>query len=250
MFWYDEGNPRQRIDWRPEIHDSDGLLVRNSAGEQLWRPLGNPPAATINSFVDEKGPSSFGLLQRDRRFDHYQDDGVFYEKRPSLWVEPRGDWGAGAVMLYEIPTVREVDDNVVAFWTPAKPAKAGSAMNFDYRLHWLATEPEAGPLARAVDRWTGTAGRPGVEPIPNARRLVIDFEGIALMGKGRDSGITASASADHGQILSREAYPVAGQPGRWRVIVDSMIVNQPVNLRVALERHGTPLSETVISQFY
>jgi len=250
MFWYDEGNPKQRIDWRPEIHDSDGLLIRNRAGERLWRPLGNPPSATMNSFVDSKGSSAFGLLQRDRHFDHYQDDGVFYDKRPSLWVEPKGDWGPGAVMLYEIPTVREYEDNIVAFWQPARAARAGSSFAFDYRLRWIGGEPEATPLARAVDRWTGTAGRPGTDPIPNARRLVVDFEGVALKGKDRGSGITAATSVDRGKILSTDAYPVDGQPGRWRVIVDSMIVNQPVNLRVALERGGTPLSETVISQFY
>lgn len=250
MFWYDEGNVKQRADWRPEIHDSDGLLIRNASGERLWRPLGNPPSPTINSFVDEKGPSTFGLLQRDRAFDHYQDDGVFYEKRPNLWVEPKGDWGAGSVMLYEIPTNREVDDNIVAFWTPARPAKAGGSFAFDYRLRWLPGEPDTPPLARAVDRWTGTAGRPGSPPTPNARRLVVDFNGAALKGKDRASGIVASASVDRGKILSTDAYPVTGQPGRWRVIVDSTVVGQPVNLRVTLRQGDTAMSETVIAQFY
>ena len=249
MFWYDEGNPKQRIDWRPEIHDSDGLLIRNGAGEQLWRPLGNPPSPTINSYVDEKGPSAFGLFQRDRDFGHYQDDGVFYDKRPNLWIEPRGDWGPGAVTLYEIPTIREYEDNVVAFWTPARAAKAGSSFAFDYRMRWLGGEPGTSPLARAVDRWTGTAGRPGTDPIPNARRLVVDFEGAALKGRSRGS-ISVAASIDRGKIISAETYPVVGQPGRWRTIVDSAIVNQPVNIRLTLEQGDTAVSETVIHQFY
>ncbi|ATE67139.1 glucan biosynthesis protein [Rhizorhabdus dicambivorans] len=256
MFWYDEGNPAQRADWRPEIHDSDGLLIHNRAGERIWRPLGNPPRATINAFADPGGGpgdglgGGFGLLQRDRAFDHYQDDGVFYEKRPGLWVEPKGDWGPGAVMLYEIPTSRETDDNIVAFWTPDRPATAGSRFAFDYRLRWIGGEPDAAPLARVVDRWTGTAGRPGLDPIANARRLVVDFEGPALRGLDRGSGVTAAVAVDRGRILSSVAYPVVGRPGRWRLIVDTSKTPDPANLRATLQRGDAPLSETVIHQFY
>lgn len=250
MFWYDEGNPRARVDWRPEIHDSDGLLIHNSAGERIWRPLGNPPRATINSFADAKGASAFGLLQRDRNFDHYQDDGVFYEKRPSLWVEPKGDWGSGAVMLYEIPTNRETDDNIVAFWSPARAVRAGASFAFDYRLRWLGGEPNPSPLARVIDRWTGIAGRPGQEPIAGARRLVADFEGAALHALDRNSGVRAAVSIDRGRLLSTEAYPVVGQPGRWRLIVDSTHADEPANLRARLERGDSALSETLIHQFY
>ena len=254
MFWYDEGNPGARADWRPEIHDSDGLLVHNSAGERLWRPLGNPPRATINSFADrafgELGRGKgFGLFQRDRNFDHYQDDGVFYEKRPNLWVEPKGDWGPGAVMLYEIPTTRETDDNIVAFWTPERPARAGSRFAFDYRLRWIGGEPDAAPLARVVDRWTGTAGRPGTDPIPDARRLVADFEGPVLRGLERGSGVTATVTVDRGRLISVDAYPVVGRPGRWRLIVDSTRSGEPANLRATLERGGAVISETLIHQF-
>jgi glucans biosynthesis protein len=249
MFWYDEGSRPQAIDWRPEIHDSDCLLMVNGAGERISRPLGNPLHPTINSFED-KAPKGFGLLQRDRKFDHYQDDGVYYDKRPSLWVEPKGDWGAGAVMLYEIPTTKEYEDNIVAFWSPKGPVKAGAALNFDYRLRWMGGEPDASPLARAVDRWTGIAGRPGTDPIPNARRLVIDFEGPALKGLGRDAGVSAVVSVDQGKTISVDAYPVVGAQARWRLIVDMTKVNAPTNVRATLERHDRPISETVIHQFY
>ena len=90
-------------DWRPEIHDSDGLEMLTGAGEQIWRPLENPPHATLDSFQDEN-PKGFGLIQRDRDFDHYQDDGAFYDRRPNLWVEPQGAWGKGAVTLFAFPT--------------------------------------------------------------------------------------------------------------------------------------------------
>ena len=250
MFWYDEGNRSQGIDWRPEIHDSDRLLIHNHVGERLCRPLGNPPRATINSFADSGTPQGFGLFQRDRNFDHYQDDGVFYQKRPSLWVEPRGDWGPGSVMLYEIPTVREYEDNIVAFWTPARAASAGSSFAFDYRLRWIGGEPDANPLARVVDRWTGTAGRPGADPIPGARRLVVDFEGPSLAGLGRTSGVTADVTVDQGKILAQHAYPVVGVPMRWRLIVDATKLDRPVNVRAILRRQGAAVTETVIHQFY
>ena len=249
MFWYDEGNRPQAIDWRPEIHDSDCLVVHNGAGERICRPLGNPPRATINSFSDEN-PKGFGLLQRDRDFDHYQDDGVFYHKRPSLWVEPKGDWGAGAVSLFEIPTQREVDDNIVAFWTPSAPVKAGTSLAFDYRLRWIGGEPDSDPLARVVDRWTGIAGRPGHDPIPNARRLVVDFEGASLKGLDRGSGVRAVVGVDRGKVISADAYPVVGATNRWRLIVDSSAEKQPVNLRATLEIGDKAVTETLIHQFY
>ncbi|NDK30178.1 glucan biosynthesis protein, partial [Nesterenkonia haasae] len=113
MYQVGENDRRMAWDWRPEIHDTDGLSLWTGAGEWIWRPLLNPRNLRFNMFVD-RNPRGFGLLQRDRNFDHYQDDGVFYEKRPCLWVEPKGEWGEGSVQLVEIPTVDETFDNIVA----------------------------------------------------------------------------------------------------------------------------------------
>ena len=128
MFYYGENDRRAANDWRPEIHDSDGLSMWTGAGEWIWRPLTNPAQLHLNSYFDDS-PRGFGLLQRDRDFDHYQDDGVYYDRRPSLWVEPKpgpnGGWGKGAVQLVEIPTVDETFDNIVAFWNPAGQTEAG-----------------------------------------------------------------------------------------------------------------------------
>src|SRR3546814_6564298 len=104
------------VDWRPEVHDSDGLAIWTGSGERIWRPLNNPPQITISSFVDDN-PRGFGLSQRDRNFDHYLD-GVRYHLRPSAWVEPLGDWGRGVVQLVEIPTDDEIHDNICAMWIP------------------------------------------------------------------------------------------------------------------------------------
>ncbi|MBS0410123.1 MAG: glucan biosynthesis protein [Proteobacteria bacterium] len=248
MFWYGEGNRRQAADWRPEIHDSDGLAIWNGRGERLWRPLSNPSRPLTNSFLD-KGPRGFGLLQRDRAFDHYQDDGVFYEKRPSLWVEPVGDWGPGAVTLYEIPTDRETADNIVAFWTPAGPARAGQRHDLAYRLSWTADEPAPSALARVVDTWTGQAGRPGFAATAGATKLVIDFEGARLRGLGRASGVKAEANVKTGRILSIDAYPVVGRPNRWRLAADIATDGAgPVDFRGELRLNSDSLTETCLYQ--
>lgn len=246
MFWYGEGNRAAAIDWRPEIHDSDGLALHTGSGERLWRPLGNPPTPVMSSYSD-RGPRGFGLLQRDREFSHYQDDGAFYEKRPNLWIEPKGDWGAGAVMLYEIPTQREIEDNIVAFWTPAAPAKAGDRIAIDYRLTWSGADPAPAGQARVADCWTGVAGRPGHDPIPDARRLVADFVGDALTGLDRESGVEAVVSIDQGTVLATHVYPVVGVPSRWRFIVDIAHKDgRPSDLRAYLKRGNHALSETLL----
>ena len=123
MYWYSETDKTKGLDWRPEIHDSDGLALWTGAGERIWRPLNAPPNVMTNSFFDEN-PKGFGLLQRDRTFDHYEDDGVFYDKRPSVWIEPLNDWGRGAVQLVEIPTVDEIHDNIVSLLGARGTARA------------------------------------------------------------------------------------------------------------------------------
>ena len=249
MFWYGEGNRGQAVDWRPEIHDSDGLAMLTGAGERIWRPLDNPPHPLTNSFTD-KDPKGFGLLQRDRNFDHYQDDGVYYEKRPSLWIEPQGAWGPGAVTLFELPTRGETDDNIVAFWTPSAPAKAGNHYALDYRLHWIGDEPLPSGVARTVDCWRGVAGRPGTPPIPDATRLVADFEGGSLAGLDRSSGVEPVVSLSGSAPISSVAYPVVGTQNRWRLIVDVPHKSGETNdLRAYLRRGGTALTETLLYQF-
>jgi glucans biosynthesis protein len=252
MFWYGEGNRQAAADWRPEIHDSDGLALLTGRGERIWRPLGNPPHETLDSFADEN-PRGFGLLQRDRTFDHYHDDGAFYDRRPNLWVEPQGQWGKGAVMLYAFPTATETVDNIVAFWNPAAPARAGQRLAYDYRLTWGSADPSAAAAsAHAVDCWQGTAGAPGAAPIKGARKLVIDFLGSGLAGLDRSSGVTAQITVGQGKLLTSAAYPVVGQPNRWRITADIAPSGgaAPADVRLVLQRGTTALSETVLTQVF
>ena len=217
MFWYGENGQSKTRDWRPEIHDSDGLAISTGAGERIWRPLIDPPRVLTNAFADLH-PRGFGLLQRDRLFDHYQDDGVFYERRPSAWVEPIGDWGAGSVQLVEIPTDDETNDNIVAFWTPAEPVRAGDARTYRYRLTWTAEEPASG-VARVVATRVGLGGKPGQPRPPGVKKLVVDFEGGGLTGLTRDSGVKPVVSISGGVVDNVAAYPIAGT-SRWRLMLD------------------------------
>lgn len=170
MFLFGPAGPMGIDDYRAAVHDSEGLQMITGQGERLWRPLANPRQFQISAFQDT-GPKGFGLTQRRRDFAHYQDDEARYDKRPSAWVEPLDDWGAGAVVLVEIPTRQEFNDNIVAFWRPAQslgPSETGH--EFSYRLHWCDEPPDAAPLARVV------ATRSGASIHSDARRvLTIDF---------------------------------------------------------------------------
>ncbi|MBT0670705.1 glucan biosynthesis protein D [Novosphingobium profundi] len=245
MFWYDQSGPR--ADWRPEIHDSDGLAVLAGNGERIWRPLENAPHARTTSFRADH-VKGFGLLQRDRDFAHYQDDGAFYDKRPSLWVEPEGDWGAGEVMLYEMPTASETQDNVVAFWVSDTPTQAGERRDLAYRLHWTSEEPLAGTQARCTNRFEGPAGRPGSPPEQARRKYVFDFTGPVLAGETRSSGVTAETDLPREAIATLAVYPVVGREDTWRVMLELHAEKAPrPEFRLSLRKGASALSETVIA---
>lgn len=251
MFWYDQADRQHdaptRTDWRPEVHDSDGLAIHSGNGERVWRPLGNPKATRLRAFRADS-PRGFGLLQRDQNFDHYQDDGVFYERRPALWVEPRGEWGPGAVYLLEMATVKETDDNIALFWRSDRPAKAGERRDFGYRLTWTSNDPTADSNARCVNAFQGAAGAAGQEPIEDARKFVFDFAGPSLTGLTRDSGVIAATDLPARAVLSSTAYPVARGNGLWRAVIDVRTQGLPQGgeFRLYLKRGDSALSETVL----
>ncbi|WP_137390114.1 glucan biosynthesis protein [Rhodoligotrophos defluvii] len=251
MFWYGENDRRQAVEWRPEIHDSDGLAMWTGTGERIWRPLNNPRRVMTNSFLD-KDPRGFGLLQRDRNFDHYQDDGVFYDKRPSVWVEPKGGWGEGEVQLVEIPTEDEIHDNIVAYWVPRQPAVPGTPLDFSYRLHWVADEPFSAGLGRAVDTFSGIGGIPGQPRPPGVTKFVVDFEGGDLKRYQRGE-IDAVVNLSRGELGLFDAYPLANNPGRFRAFFNVKAEGgEPVDIRLYLRSKagGDALTETWLYQFF
>ncbi|MCX5513297.1 glucan biosynthesis protein D [Kaistia algarum] len=251
MYWYSETVRRRAIDWRPEIHDSDGLAMWTGTGERIWRPLNDPPFVSTNSFLDAD-IRGFGLLQRDRNFDHYQDDGVFYDRRPSVWIEPKGKWGKGQIQLVEIPTDREYDDNIVVYWVPDKPAVPGAALDFSYRMYWNADEPFPADLARVQATYIGVGGIPGQPRPPGSIRFVIDFRGGKADSLKRGDG-TPEITLSRGKVTLADAFPVvAGEPGLYRAFFDTVVEGDaPLDMRLYVRgKDGTALTETWLYQYF
>ncbi|MDJ1158347.1 glucan biosynthesis protein D [Chelatococcus sp. SYSU_G07232] len=250
MFWYSETVKQTAADWRPEVHDSDGLALWTGAGERIWRPLNNPPRTIASAFGDEN-PRGFGLLQRDRNPDHYMD-GVYYERRPSLWVEPQGKWGKGAIQLVEIPTDDEIHDNIVAMWVPAEPAKAGSAHRLSYRLYWLAEEPFPTPLGRCMATRLGNGGQPGQPRPKGVRKFMVEFKGGPLekLPFGVKPEAVLWASRGSFSYVFTEAVP-NDVPGHWRAQFDLTVTsNEPVEMRLYLKAGDQVLTETWLYQYH
>ncbi len=192
-------------DFRPRVHDSDALLIENGAGEMLWRPLTNPARLQTSAFADA-GPRGFGLIQSARTFAAFEDAEAAYHLRPSAWVEPDGDWGAGSVMLVEIPTEDEFFDNIVAFWRPEQPLDAGETYRFRYKISM-----GADPLASRQPRIHVVQSRSGlVHDQPGRLQYVVDFDGSDL------DGLRPVIESSAGAVLGLSAYEIA-ERGHLRV---------------------------------
>lgn len=199
MFYHGKTTQHYIEDFRPEVHDSDGLWIVAGNGEHVWRPLNNPQRLAT-SYYRIENPRAFGLLQRERHFSAYQDLEAGYQKRPDAWVEPVGDWGAGSVELVEIPTDDEYHDNIVAFWVPEEPAKAGSQRSFEYRLTF-------GDEASATDtkaQATATRIGAGVDAESAQLKFVIDFS----RGNFRELPETTDLVADISSTTGTVGKPV------------------------------------------
>jgi periplasmic glucans biosynthesis protein len=195
MFYHGKTTQHFVDDFRPEIHDSEGLLIAAGNGEQIWRPLKNPQRLAFSYFQVEN-PRGFGLVQRERHFGRYLDLEAKYQRRPSAWITPVGIWGKGTVELVEIPTEGEVDDNIVAFWVPAKPIKAGSSHTFEYTLEFADDPGLDSLLGRVVHTGIG----PGKDRESGQRLFVIDFAGGELGLLPDSTSLTAEVSSSVGAL--------------------------------------------------
>ncbi len=253
MFLCGENDRRVGSDWRPEIHDSDGLAMATGGGEWIWRPLVNAPGTRLNSFLDRR-PRGYGLLQRDRTFDHYLDDGAFYDLRPSAWVEPKplpgGGFDAGAVQLLEYPAQDEATDNIVACWRPSSPVQPARELLYAYRLYWGAEPPVRPALAHVVATYTGIGGVVGQPRRHFAWRFVVDFVGGDLAAAPKDAAVEPVITASRGAIEIPSARPQHAIGG-YRVMFDIRPDDapDPVDLRLFLRLDGAALSETWLYQW-
>jgi glucans biosynthesis protein len=228
-------------DFRPNVHDSNGLSLWAASGDWIWRPLANPKRLRLSVF-NEPGMRGFGLLQRDRDFREYQDLEAHYERRPSCWVEPVQGIGQGAVWLVEIPADAEIHDNIVAFWMPAAIPDAGHRLDIAYRLHW--GEPPHRPALATVAATRAARGGNAGRPADGLRKFVIDFRGGALDKIGNATQIEPVITVSEGKIASNAVQRLPG-PAGWRLTFDFRPEgSRPQELRAFLKTGAEVLSET------
>ncbi len=241
MFFHGENTTRAFEDFRPEVHDSDGLLLHFSTNEWLWRPTDNPRTLNVSSFR-MPNPRGFGLIQRDRDFDHYQDLETRAELRPSAWVEPRGDWGDGRLELVEIPTKVDINDNVAAFWVPEKQPKPGERVAFSYTMFWYGDDPTRPPDGRVV------ATRLDRGTIEGGYRVVVDFVGKKLDALPAETvlrGVVTVASGPEVAEIVDEHVVKNPMTGGWRLTFQLRPKRkEPIELRAFLDKGGDTLTET------
>ncbi len=230
MFFLGDINRFRSGATRSPVEDSQGLEIWNGRGERLWRPLDNPPQLEADAYLDDS-PKGFGLMQRHRPPD--PDDPQAYQRRPGLWIEPRGRWGPGAVGLVDITTTDANADNVTAFWRPSAPLKAGATVNINYRLTWGQLGPHEPRDLRVIE-----SRRSG----PDGRHIDIEYrsaDGAPLDSAGFQSEISTSAGRIAASTIARgpDGALVLGfdlDPG----------VEQAADLRAVLTRRSRPASET------
>ena len=248
MFFIGENDHRSSDDFRPELHDSDGLMILTGAGEWIWRPLRNPTIAKTSSFFDHD-VKGYGLLQRDRNFDHYEDIDLAYQLRPSYWVEPKSDFGEGHVELFEMPTTDETNDNVVASWVPKDPVTVGKPMSYAYSitaaldLSHLSSNVKTLSTFQTVARTLGSS-----EPnLPTTRRFMIDFNGGGVDFYKDDPGaVTVVPSTSKGKII--RAYTEYNPYIKgFRATFDvELAPGETADLRAFLKAGAAAVSETWI----
>jgi glucans biosynthesis protein len=250
MFFYAETAGCNSDSYRPEVHNSDGLLYHSDEDGWIWSPLSNPARLAVNTFA-MRNPRGFGLLQRDDNFDHYQDIVARYDRRSSLWVEPKGDWGSGRLELIEIPTRDEIHNNIDAFWVPSRPdARDGNAngaggsgegtpypadMTFAYRLYWMAPGVTPHELGRAA------ATRMVRSPQEDAVCFIVDFEGEALKALPADTGLTSVIETPEQSPVLEKQITKNPVTGGWRLSFKVRVPRQEGMVQTIISaRDGSP----------
>ena len=240
MFWHGENTNEPTNDFRPEVHDSDGLMINTGADEWIWRPLQNSNSPRVAAFAD-KSPRGFGLLQRDRNFENYQDLEAAYHLRPGGWVEPVGNWGSGSVRLVELSTPDETNDNIVAFWVPDQLPPLGQPLEFEYRLHWFVDQihPPSGYVVATRHGRTKTHE-------PELERFFIDFAGPSLSNQGADPAVESVVTVGAGAKLVHSIVQKNPYNNTWRAAfaIQPDGSKRPVELRCFLRKPQHVLSET------
>jgi len=233
MFLFDETNRGRLDDYRPEVHDSDGLQITSKAGEHVFRQLANPTKLQVSTFTTQ-APQGFGLVQRSREQSDFQDLENLYERRPSAWIEPIGDWGAGAVELVEIPSGRESNDNIVVFWRPVQTLSPGHPAQFAYRISWLAEPALPKGLGKVV------ATRAGASLDGKRRVFILDFDGAG----DKTDGLRLDLGASTGKVTNVTLMSNSAMHGLRASFEINPNDADLIELRLRIMRGDNPVTET------
>jgi glucans biosynthesis protein len=242
MFLFGANQPSRVLNYRRELHDSSGLSIQAANGEWIWRPLNNPKHLSVSSFSVEN-PRGFGLLQRGREFSSYEDLDDRYDKRPSAWIEPKGDWGKGTVDLVEIPTADETNDNIVAFWKPETLPAPGEPMNFNYRLHWTMDEksihsPDLGWVKQTLRSLGDVKQSNLVRQTDGSVAFQVDFVGPVLARLPEDKTIRSQVTTDDNTDLVENNLRYNPVTKGYRLTLRMKVkdTNKPIEMRAYLLR--------------
>lgn len=245
MFYYGENTPRPLGEWRPQVHDSDGLLIHDGvSGEWLWRPLINPRSLRI-SYLHTEDVRGFGLMQRDAEFSRFEDPDARYDQRPSVWVDVQGDWGKGQVVLVEIPTDSGANDNIAAFWHPQADTLAGRQSTREYTVSFGPVTVAGEPFGTARQTFVGRGDRLNGGELAGAYRVIVDFSGSRLSQLEAGAPVVSKVNGFAGtEVLEHFVEPIAARDS-WRL---SMLVRPQAGatmvLRAYLSLEDQPLTET------
>ena len=248
MFFLGEGRQCEHCEdeWRYELHDSDGLLMHSASGEWIWRPLRAPHVKVMTTFAGDN-IRGFGLVQRDRNFDHYQDLELAYEIRPTYFVEPHGEWGEGRIELLELATKDETADNIVTYWTPKTPPESGKPFSYSYRIRALLDAADLSPNGRVVNTWSTSPKALGSNEAVDvgSRRFIVDFAGGDLAYYLKDPNmVDISASASVGKV-TRTFLMVNPHIDGFRAMIDIEVPpGQSTDVRAFLHAGPKVLTET------
>lgn len=250
MYLFGANQPSRIVNYRPQLHDSDGLSIHTGNDEWIWRPLNNPKHLAVSLFSIEN-PKGFGLLQRTRDFSEYQDLDDRYDLRPGAWIEPKGKWGKGKIELVEIPTADETNDNIVAFWVPDSLPDLDKPINFDYRIRFTRDEDKLhDPLLAWVKqtmRSTGDVKKSNLIREPDGSiALLVDFVGPVLQALNEQSEVTTQVTTDKNTQLIENNLRYNPVTKGWRLTLRVKVIDskRPIELRAYLVKNNKPLSET------
>lgn len=242
MFLYGENSPRQVDDFRPEVHDSDGVMLFTSNEDVIWRPLTNPAHLQITSLADT-APKGFGMLQRDRGFDRYLDQEALYHRRPGLWVTPLEGFNQGRLELVEIPTASETHDNIVAYWVNDTPLNKGEALHVHYRLHTLSGNPQISGRGHVVRSRNGRTALPGYEDkdSQHTRRFIVDFHFPDAVTDV--DALQLSLDTTHGRVSQARVFPLDADNQLRVTFLLTPEGNNTSDMRLFLLHQDQPISE-------